>query len=171
MTLSTAPTPSPTAYAHLADDLGSFDSHLPLDSTPALDARVRQLVPCAVQRQLWLLLFDADDVQMPIMIPIGDLPLRTRTADGEGLVELLSGLVREFQVASFVFVVERPGPAELRLSDRHWLHFLLHAATSEHYRVRRAYLGYSDGVIGYDSDDVIGLSGGHECSRCDGPRG
>ncbi|WP_345376909.1 hypothetical protein [Frondihabitans cladoniiphilus] len=143
-----------TASAPQSDlDPSLLDSHLPLTSPVLLDQRVRQLVPCAVQTQLWLLLLDADDVQLPVMIPIGDLPLRASAAAGEGLTELLGTLHREFGAASFVFIVERPGPARPSESDCEWIRHLC-AAGSEVYSIRRVYLCHDEGIASYDESDL-----------------
>jgi hypothetical protein len=139
-------------------DVDTLDSHVPLVTRAALDRRVRQLVPCAVQRQLWLILLDADQVQLPVMIPIGDLPLRCKSADGEGLVELLAGLDREFGVGSFVFIMERPGPGALDDTDRGWLRFLLHACDDQKASIRGVYLCHDEGPIGFDGSDLPDLA-------------
>ncbi|MCU1529486.1 MAG: hypothetical protein JWP75_3249 [Frondihabitans sp.] len=159
MTLTTSPTtssiPRATASAtEVHDDIATLDSHEPLVSRSALDSRARQLVPCAVQRQLWLILLDDDQVQLPVMIPIGDLPLRCRSADGEGLQELLSGLDKEFGVGSFVFIMERPGSAAVDETDRRWLRYLLHSCDDEPTSVRGVYLCHDEGLIGYERSDL-----------------
>jgi hypothetical protein len=173
--------PSSTASAPPTDP-PTFDSHRSLATRCDLDSRVRQLVPCAVQRQLWLLLFDADDVQLPVMVPLGDIPLRGGSADGEGLIEMLRSLAREFGAESFVFILERPGPPSPRYDDRLWLTMLLSIGPTETFRVRAAYLAHDDGIAGYDMADLPDLereptaAGGdaasrplvklHGCDRC-----
>jgi hypothetical protein len=137
-----------------------LDAHTPLPARADLDRRVRQLIPCAVQRQLWLLLFDENDVQMPVMIPIGDLPLHADgpAVDGEGVLELLVMMAKEFTVASFVFVLEREGSRSLSDDDVAWLTYLLEVDAGRDFRVRAAYLCHDDGVSGYDEADLDELS-------------
>lgn len=138
----------------------ALDAHTPLPARADLDRRVRQLIPCAVQRQLWLLLFDENDVQMPVMIPIGDLPLHADgpAVDGEGVLELLVMMAKEFTVASFVFVLEREGSRSLSDDDIAWLTYLLEVDAGRDFRVRAAYLCHDDGVSGYDDGDLDELS-------------
>ncbi|AMM20820.1 hypothetical protein AX769_12550 [Frondihabitans sp. PAMC 28766] len=131
-----------------------IDSHAPLPSKADLDGRVRQLIPCAVQSQLWLLMFDGDDVQMPVMMPIGELLLEGDAA----LVDLLLALRREFGPESFVFMLERVGPRSLGDDDRAGLARLLTAGDGCGLLVRAAYLCHDDGVSGYDSGDLDELS-------------
>lgn len=141
------PSSRPPADARRSGGAPSHDdAHAPLTSPIELDRRIRELLPCAIVRQLWLLLFDSEDVQLPAMIPIGDLPLRRGVADGEGLEELLIALDREFGVASYVFVLERPGGPEPTPADRDWLRHLLGAADGRPFQVRAAYLCHDDGV-------------------------
>ncbi len=138
----------------------ALDAHTPLPARADLDRRVRQLIPCAVQRQLWLLLFDENDVQMPVMIPIGDLPLHADgpAVDGEGVLELLVMMAKEFTVASFVFVLEREGSRSLSDDDIAWLTYLLEVDAGRDFRVRAAYLCNDDGVSGYDEGNLDELS-------------
>lgn len=131
-----------------------YDPHCRLTTRRDLDDRVEGLLPTAVVRQLWLLLLDADDVQMPAMIPIGDLPLRQGDADGEGVGELLTTLDREFGVASYVFVLERPGSPDLTDDDRTWLAHVLTLGDGRPFAVRAAYLCHDDGVTQFQREDV-----------------
>jgi hypothetical protein len=147
MTLVTDSISDPATHA--------YDAHDRLIGRADLDRRIAGLLPTAVVRQLWLLLFDSDDVQMPAMIPIGDLPLRQGDADGEGLAELLTTLDREFGVASYVFVLERPGPAEPSSDDRRWLAHLLGAADGRPFSVRSVYLCHDSGVVGFEPGEVV----------------
>ncbi|RKR74219.1 hypothetical protein [Frondihabitans australicus] len=165
MTTTTAPTPSTASESSATPQAGpppadTLDSHVPLTSRADLDQRVRQLLPCAAQRQLWLLLLDADDVQMPVMIPIGDLPLHADgpAVDGEGVLETLTMMTREFEVASFVFVLERSGSRSLTDDDAAWLSYLLEVGVGHGIRVRGVYLCHDDGVSGYDEGDLDELS-------------
>lgn len=138
-----------------------LDAHLPLVSRVDLDRRVRQLIPCAVQRQLWLLMLDDDDVQMPVMIPIGDLPLTldATSAESDGIVDLLGSLHHDFGAASFVFVLERTGSRSLDDDDdSRWLAHLLTLGSTKGLRVRAVYLCHDEGVSGYDSADLDELS-------------
>ena len=147
MTLLADSTPDPSAVP-------SYEAHERLSTRVDLDRRIAGLLPYAIVKQLWLLLFDDDEVQMPAMIPIGDLPLFDGDADGEGVAELLVGLDREFGVASYVFVLERPGPPDLSPEDRRWLAYLLGLSEGRPFSVRAAYLCHDVGVRGYERGEV-----------------
>jgi hypothetical protein len=157
---SSASHSSPVSSASGDLALPTYDPHHRLVTRHDLDDRIRELLPTALVHQLWLLLFDADDVQMPAMIPIGDLPLgdapRAGGAPGgaEGVADLLTTLDREFGVASYVFVLERPGSADLTPVDRHWLDVLLGIATGRPFTVRAVYLCHDDGVTGFQEGEV-----------------
>jgi len=106
-----------------ADDLPS----LPIRTDDEVLERVRAIVGQGVRRQLWFLLLDERDCQLPVVIPM-DIPPRPRPAPGEGIVdaataiaEFLDLLLETAQAAKVVIVYERPGPAELRPADLAWL--------------------------------------------------
>lgn len=92
------------------------------------------------------------------MLPIGDLPLGDETPGGEGVVELLSTLDREFGVASYVFVLERPGGPEVTSADQEWLRYLLGVADGRPFAVRAAYLCHDGGVRGFEPGDALGCA-------------
>ncbi|WP_123504496.1 hypothetical protein [Frondihabitans sp. PhB188] len=130
-----------------------LDSQQSLATRDALDVRVRQLIPCALVAQIWLLLFDADDVQMPLMMPIGELPHRPE----HGFHGALALLHEEYGAASFVFVHERPGPGVLSVDDAAWLRALLEVPADAGYRVRAAYVAHDEGVGGFVDRGAVGV--------------
>jgi hypothetical protein len=144
-TISTTPTISP--------DEPVFDSHRILTDPLDLDDRVRQLIPCGIRRRLWVILLDADDTQIPAMIPIGDLPTRRRAADAEGLIETLSLLDGDIGAARYVFVVERPGSSRLREDDLLWLQFLTDVGDEHGFDIRAVYLSHDTGTVRYTADE------------------
>lgn len=167
-TTTSAEAPSTTCPCPPATEV--LDSHRRLSTRADLDERIRQLIPCATQRQLWLLLLDDDDVQMPVMVPIGDLPLwgapeTAGGADGEGLVELLRSVGREFHAVSFVFVLERPGPAVLDSDDVSWLQHLLTADDHPGCAVRAVYVCHESGHAGFEAVDLPALRVGTDLPR------
>ena len=145
--LVSATTESPSDLESTTDVV--FDSHRLLTDPHDLDDRVRQLIPCAIRRQLWVILLDEDDLQIPVMVPIGELPLRRREGDDEGLGDMLTLLSEEYGAAAFVFVVERTGSSRLRDSDRNWLEFLSDLGVGRRFEVRAAYLSHDTGTVRY----------------------
>lgn len=140
-----------------------LDSQLPLVTRADLDLRVRQLVPCALERHVWLALIDADDVQMPMLVPISNAPELPVIGPGGcdlAMDRMLTTLDREFGVASFVFIYERPGGDVLDDADCAWLAALLSRPTGAGYRVRAAYLAHDGGVGGFEAGDLSVVSAG-----------
>jgi len=130
-------------------DAAPHDPHARLCSTDDLLARVRLLVPVAVRRQLWTLFLDADDVQLPMVVPLDGVP---EVPDGPAVErwgDALDEVAAEFGVASLVFVLERPGPVGPggpTASDRDWLSALTGLAAPRRYEVRAVLTCGTDGV-------------------------
>jgi hypothetical protein len=167
---TTTSTDAPSTTCPCPPSTEVLDSHRELRTRADLDERIRQLIPCATQRQLWLLLLDGDDVQMPVMVPIGDLPLwggpdATGGADGEGLVELLRSIRDEFHAVSYVFVLERPGAGVLDRDDVSWLEHLLTCGDRTGFTVRAAYVCHESGHAGFEAADIDTLVPGAELPR------
>ncbi|MDY0945074.1 hypothetical protein SOM11_03655 [Frigoribacterium sp. CFBP9039] len=119
------------------------DPHRPVPDEAALAARASELLPVAIRRQLWTLFFDADDVQLPMMVPfegISEWP-SPRAVDDWGVA--LEAVVAEFHVAWLAFVVERPGASTASESDLAWRDALL-ALGATGGLVVRSVLGCSD---------------------------
>ncbi|MBF4577414.1 hypothetical protein [Frondihabitans sp. VKM Ac-2883] len=167
---TTTSTDAPSTTCPCPPSTEVLDSHRELRTRADLDERIRQLIPCATQRQLWLLLLDGDDVQMPVMVPIGDLPLWGGSdvkggADGEGLIELLRSVSDEFHAVSYVFVLERPGSAALDSDDVSWLEHLLTCGDRAGFTVRAAYVCHESGHAGFEAGDIEALVPGAELPR------
>ena len=116
----------PTPRLPSADEL----PNLPLRTDEALLERVRALVQPALRRQLWFLLLDERDCQLPVLLPM-DIPARPAPGEtggiadfAEALAEFLDAVAAAGAAASLVIVYERPGPAELRTADGVWFRFL-----------------------------------------------
>lgn len=105
-----------------ADEL----QRLPLRSDEELLTRIRVLVQQALRRQLWFLLLDANDCQLPVVVPM-DIPMRPESENPEGpanLAGFIDAIAEASGAASVVIVYERPGPADLRPADLAWTSML-----------------------------------------------
>jgi hypothetical protein len=152
MTVTLAPPSSPAP-----------DPHRPVVSDLDLLLRVRSFVPVAVRRQLWTLFFDADDVQLPMVVPLEGIPEGPdRLAVGRW-GDALEAVAAEFAVAAVVFVLERPGPSADTASDIAWRQALTGLAQTHSFAVRAVFTCASDGVVA--------PRGARSTSRSDADRG
>ena len=125
----------------------AVDPHLPLVSDDDLFARVESLVPVAVRRQLWTLFLDADEVQLPMVVPLEGIPEHPDGQAVERWGDALDAVSAEFAVAAVVFVLERPGPQADTPSDVAWRRALRRLAEGRRYAVRAVFTCASDGVV------------------------
>ena len=94
---------------------------LPLDTPRAVEHRIRETVGRAIRRQTWLLLLDEELRQLPIMIPIEDLPPSPETDTPDGLRGMFTMIADEFAVRGVIVVLERPGEGVMHADERAWL--------------------------------------------------
>ncbi len=102
------------------DRPAASDPHRPVHDVDDLVRHVAAIVPTAVRRQLWTLFFDADDVALPLMVPLEGVPDAPDPAALEHYGDALDAVAAEFGAASVAFVLERPGPGVSSPSDHHW---------------------------------------------------
>jgi hypothetical protein len=129
----------------------SHDPHAPVVGLDDLLARVRLLVPVAVRRQLWTLFFDADDVQLPMLVPLDGVPELPDGPAVEHWGDALDEVAAEFGVATVVFVLERPGAARPTCSDLAWRAALVALGDARRYGVRAVVASATDGVVVLDA--------------------
>lgn len=122
------------------------DPHDPITTADDLIGRVRETVPVAVRRQLWTLFFGADDVQLPLMVPLEGVPSLPDVGALTQYGEALEAVADEFGAASVAFVLERPGSGSTTASDHAWLDGLERATVSRRFWVRPVLLCSDDGV-------------------------
>jgi hypothetical protein len=149
MTVTLAALPSAPAPAS-GPSAGSAvppDPHRPVVSDDDLAARVASLVPVAVRRQLWTLFFDADDVQLPLMVPLEGIPEHPDRLAMERWGDALEAVSAEFDVTAVVFVLERPGPSAVTTSDLGWRRVLTGLSDARRFAVRAVFTCASDGVV------------------------
>lgn len=123
------------------------DPHRPVVTDDELLARVESLVPVAVRRQLWTLFLDADQVQLPMVVPLEGIPERPDRLAVERWGDALDEVASEFGVSAVVFVIERPGPAVDSASDVAWRDALSGLSEARRYAVRAVLTCTSDGVV------------------------
>jgi hypothetical protein len=129
----------------------SFDqaSLHPLTTDAQVQLRASQLVGRAVRRQLWIMLLDENDVQLPVIVPIDDLP---PAPDGD----LPFAYIVESTGAAAVFVVlERYGGEELTPADRAWAKHVRDGCAAASVRLRGILLSHRRGVRWMAEDDYL----------------
>jgi hypothetical protein len=114
-------------------------------------ARVNALVgPACAGRQLWVMLVDGDDRQLPTVLPIAGIP---RSPDRRGLhalERLVDGLRDQLATdrgpGSVVFTLERTGVDAIMPADREWSDALRVACAHRQVALRGVFLSSDSGV-------------------------
>ena len=117
----------------------------PLTTDALVTERVEELIGRAIQHQLWFLFLDAHQVQLPLVIPVGELPARPDAFVGT--------LAQRLAAASVIVVIERFAQPELTAADREWAKCLHDALDENGVAVRGVLLSHSRGVRWVAQDD------------------
>jgi len=132
---------------------------LPLTTDEAVLGRVDGLlVEGALRRQLWLLLLDEDDRQLPVLMPC-DVPARPAGLHTVGFRRMVGMLADEFAVSSIVVVLERPGPPRLSPGDRAWCALVDDACRAAGMRLRGPLLCHDGGTRWVAAEDYLVKTG------------
>lgn len=124
---------------------------LPLSTDALIHERATQLVGRAVRRQLWLFFLDEHDVQLPVIMPIDDLPM----SPPSGLIPGIATFSEAVGASSVVAVLERYGDATLSPSDTAWARQLRETCTATSVRLRAILLSHRRGVRWVAEDDYM----------------
>jgi hypothetical protein len=82
-------------------------------------------------RSLWLLFLSSGGVQLPVIVPIDDVPARPDRLLARNLCEVIANVLDDVAHAgSAVITLTRPGAETVDDTDREWLR-ALHAAAGE----------------------------------------
>ena len=124
--------PSPALWTGTATDvrassLGGMTTPLrvedaaPVTTTEQARDRVADLVGHAISRQLWFMLLDACGRQIPLLIPVDDIPLRPKPGGAAVMAAAVGRLLSEHgPCGSVILTLERPGTAALTAPDQAW---------------------------------------------------
>jgi hypothetical protein len=110
---------------------------VPVHSAEELTARITVLVdpPVFGARSLWLLWLDPDGLQLPLVVPIDDVPLALDPRLPEGLLTLHDGALDGASGFHLAMVLCRPGRPTPTGDDHEWAE-----------QLRRAFDGELDGT-------------------------
>jgi len=130
----------------------SFDhaSRQPLTSDALIQQRAAQLVGRAVQRQLWLMFLDDHDYQLPLLVPLEDMP------ENPPDWQLPLGDFADEVGASAMFVVlERYGSEALTPADVAWARHIRECCVAASVDLRGILLSHRRGVRWVAPDDYL----------------
>ncbi|HEY4006379.1 MAG TPA: hypothetical protein VGM60_14505 [Pseudonocardia sp.] len=129
----------------------SYSDAPPLRTDTEVLDRVRAIVgPAQAGRQLWVLLLDGDNRQLPAVIPISGPPRAPDRRALGSLARLLGGLRAELATSagpgSVVFVLERAGSDTVLPGDLEWAGALRLAGRQAEVATRAVFLSTDAGV-------------------------
>lgn len=130
---------------------------LPLTTDEEVTERVRDVVGCAARRQLWLFFLDADDCQLPVLLPVPDFPPSPDGGSAEQLAASLAAVVEQLGAAQVVVVWERRLDDRATTLDRAWAARLAEACRVAGVRLRGQLLSHRRGVRWLAPDELVGV--------------
>ena len=130
--------------------------YLPLSTDALIEQRVDLLVGRAQRRQLWLMFLDASHVQLPLLIPIADIPVAPSADDIPRWATLIDNTAEAVEAASVVVVLERYAPEQLTEADRSWARQLRDSCGMAEVALRAIVLSHRRGARLLAPDDYAG---------------
>lgn len=132
---------------HVTDDLSDDDPILPLprpEEAPPVrtDEDVRRRWRSLLgdggfgRTSLWIVWYDAAGRQLPVVVPIDDLPARPDPTMLDNLIMILAD-PGSLGAASVALALSRPGPATVTAGDRDWANAII--AGADRARRRKAF--------------------------------
>lgn len=124
----------------------------PLTSQVLIEERVRALIGRACRHQLWFLFLDGNQVQLPLMIPLDDLP----SAPDDTVHDLARAMGQAMEAAdaeSIIVVIERYASSALTPADVAWAQGIHDAFDLEKLNLRGVLLSHNRGVRWVAQDD------------------
>jgi hypothetical protein len=101
------------------------DDAAPVTTADEAHERVADLVGRANQRQLWLMLLDANGRQLSQLIVIDGIPAHPQPGSAAQAAARLNRILTEDAPGgSVILTLERPGTAALTVADQSWAHEL-----------------------------------------------
>ena len=125
---------------------------VPVGGDADLTERLAETLGRALNRQVWLTFLDADDLQLPVLMPT-EIPHLPGDDDGERIGGFLTQLGEDLEAETVVVAYERPGPDTITEQDRVWLRCLREACLASGMAFRGPFLCHSRGVIQVAPDD------------------
>ncbi|MEO7005676.1 MAG: hypothetical protein ABI275_10285 [Terrimesophilobacter sp.] len=124
----------------------------PLTTDDLVHERVSDLIGRAIQHQLWFLFLDDDHVQLPLVIPVGELPTRPDAFLGTIAAQLHEAM-EAAAARAVIVVIERYADAALTGADREWALAIHDSFEQAGVVVRAILLSHRHGVRWVAQDD------------------
>ncbi|TFC97009.1 MULTISPECIES: hypothetical protein [Cryobacterium] len=118
----------------------------PVTTTEQARERVLELVGHPTSHQLWFMLLDARGWQIPLLIPVGGIPLRPEPGGVAVLASAVNQILAEYGPGgSVILTLERPGTAALTAVDQAWGREL-RASFGSLLRITGLFVAHDEGV-------------------------
>lgn len=124
----------------------------PLTTPVLIEERVRALIGRACRTQLWFLFLDENQVQLPVVMPIADLPADPNDSVHD-LARFISHTVDELAARSVIVVIERYASSGLTDTDLAWARGLHSAFDGAAVELGGILLSHNRGVRWVAQDD------------------
>ena len=124
---------------------------IPLSSDDLIEERVSALIGRASRRQLWFLFLDANDAQLPLIMPFTDPPITPDCL--EPLARIIEQVMNEENAQSVVVVIERCADETFSQSDRLWARAISQQFQQSKIAVRCVMISHCRGVRWFATDD------------------
>ncbi len=98
-------------------------------------------------RSLWIMFVDPDGVQLPVLVPIDDVPESPELRDARAVCQMIAHVLDDAAPGgSAVISLARSGSGKVRESDRRWASTLRDAAADGGATLRMVCLATRDGI-------------------------
>lgn len=126
---------------------------MPLVRDSDVELRVNQLVGRARSHQIWFMFLDEQNIQLPLLMPMDDLPTAPADDDEHWLASRIRELCRACDAVSLIFVIERYAGEALTPQDANWARTLHRACDLAAVPLRALLLSHRGGVRWIAQDD------------------
>jgi hypothetical protein len=124
----------------------------PLTSDNLIEARVSALVGRACRRQIWFLFLDSENIQLPLIMPVADLPALPDAAVTR-LADNVAFRVGHLNARAVIIVLERYAGTQFSTADTAWARALDEGFAAAGLPVRAVLVSHSRGVRWFAADD------------------
>ncbi len=136
-----------------------FDPAAPLNTDQDVLHRVNYLVDqdSRRRRSLWLMFLSAEHVQLPVIVPVDDVPEYPDPGFAGNLCAVIANVLSGAAPGgSAVMTLARPGDEAVAGTDRDWSRALIGAAATHGITIRMLCLATESGVQQMVPDDASG---------------
>ncbi len=124
----------------------------PLTTPVLIEERVRSLIGRASRSQFWFLYLDENRVQLPLIMPIDDLPSDPRDVVHD-VARFIEQAMEAVNARSVIFVIERYASSGLTDADVAWARGIHDAFDAEQIDLSGILLSHNRGVRWVAQDD------------------